>query len=117
MGVLLWFFEIHSNDNRAPLIEADSGGMSAAEARRFKDLFYSARGRLIPSGAPQLELRITPLDYISGFSFSYSSTIAAFARKGFLIECPSAMSDGAAWRNNYANVLAEAMGNLVRGAG
>jgi len=108
-GPLLAFFEIHSNQHpeHAGSIEVSTLGVSRGEAATFKDAFHSAIGRL-PSEAPKLAVRVSPIDHVTYPSYGYASSIASVSRKGCAIEHPVAATSRV-WRLAYAGCLAEAI--------
>lgn len=114
-GPLDWFFEIHTSPIRPPAIMIATGGISFAEAKQFREFFRVARDRLLPPGAPRIEVLVEPFDSLPMYSYQWSSSISEFSRKGYLIECPyEVMGDRSIWRNSYSDVLSDVIESTVR---
>ena len=109
-GRLRMFFEIHSNSrpDLANSIEVSTLGIRRDEAARLKKAFEAARDRL-PAGTPQLALHVSPVDKVTYPNYGAASSISKLSDKGCAIESPGQVVANRAWRNAYAECLAEAV--------
>ena len=109
-GTLKAFYELHSNHmpKYAGSIEVSTFGVSRAEASSFKAAFEAASQRLMPD-VPRLAVHVSPIDRVTYPNFRAASSISALAQKGCAIEHPGHVYANRAWRQAYANCLAEAI--------
>jgi hypothetical protein len=109
-GHVRTFFELHSN-HRASLagsIEASTLGVERRDAARFKTAFEAARDRL-EGDAPRLAIHVSPIDRVPYPNYRNATSIASLADRGCAIEHPGRVFENRAWRQRYAECLAEAI--------